>query len=212
MAAIGPDDPIPASTVVALRLREIRTQRGMNSRQLVARCAELGTPGLTPAMITNIEAGRRQINVDELLVFALALDVPPITLLAPSRDRPLTVAPSGDTVVSDRAAFVSWLSGEHALPGFNADRYEAYAAYELPERVRSSQDVGSRAWQASAARLLQQFSAELDDVTGRLREEFSTALAQIAAAVERDETGEDVVEEIQAARERLERARRPRQP
>jgi hypothetical protein len=51
---------------------------------LAERCADLGMPELNRSVIANIESGRRRdVSVDELLVFARALDVAPVHLLVP---------------------------------------------------------------------------------------------------------------------------------
>lgn len=87
-------DPQPVPTVgdtIAGRVRRCRQQRQLSVRALAERCADLGAAGLTTASITNIERGadpaakrrRREVTVEELLVLALALDVPPLLLMIP---------------------------------------------------------------------------------------------------------------------------------
>ncbi|WP_182262449.1 helix-turn-helix domain-containing protein [Rhodococcus sp. UFZ-B548] len=76
-----------ADQIVAYRKRPTIA---MNREQLAQRCAELGAPGLTFAALTNIETGRkkdgkrrRDITIDELVVIARALRVPPAVLMFP---------------------------------------------------------------------------------------------------------------------------------
>ncbi|SNT59080.1 hypothetical protein SAMN05443665_105150 [Actinomadura meyerae] len=56
----------------------------MSAQALADRCAELGMPDLKRQAITNLENGRRgMVTVEELLVLARALDVPPVLLFIP---------------------------------------------------------------------------------------------------------------------------------
>ena len=87
------DNRSTPSDVVAARVRQVRTDRGMTTAELAARCAELGAPGLTVQALYKLEGQResasrhpRRVSVDELLVLALALDVAPVHLLVPPDD------------------------------------------------------------------------------------------------------------------------------
>lgn len=80
-----------ASDLAGTHIRLMRKARGWSVTDLAARCAELGDRGgrLTGPVIENIEHGRRKngertrdITVDELLILAEALSVPPGTLLS----------------------------------------------------------------------------------------------------------------------------------
>src|SRR5689334_7781859 len=75
--------PVRASDVTAARVKQLRRARGMTAAGLASRCAQLGAPAITTNVISNIEIRRRDVTVDEFLVFALALDVPPALLLTP---------------------------------------------------------------------------------------------------------------------------------
>lgn len=100
------------SEVIAVRIKELRQRRGLSVAKLATRCEELGMPKLNRDVITNIEViGRRQdVGVTELMVLALALDVPPALLLVPLDGRTdLQVTPE-ITMSSMRALF--WLAGE----------------------------------------------------------------------------------------------------
>lgn len=126
------DDPLPCryahqwgllvlSDVVADQIRRHRKRLGINRDQLAERCAEFGAPKLTTATITNIETGRpkdgirrREISVDELVVLAKALGVPPILLLYPVGLRELTEVLPGRQAGTWAAA--KWFTGEAPLP------------------------------------------------------------------------------------------------
>lgn len=83
----------------------------MSAQALADRCAELGMPSLKRQAITNLENGRRSaVTVEELLVLAEALDVPPVLLFIPLDGRTdLEVTPNL-TMGSWEALF--WVSGE----------------------------------------------------------------------------------------------------
>lgn len=96
----------------------------MTIQQLSDRCVELGA-ALTPAVITNLELGRREgtgrrrVTVEELLIFATALDVPPVLLFLPLDGRTELEIGPGHTMSSWKALF--WLAGE-SEPGDQAKR------------------------------------------------------------------------------------------
>lgn len=81
-----------SSDIVAEQIRSHRERLGLTREQLAAECRKLGAPGLSASAIVNIETGRRnpetnkrrrEITVEELLVFSYALAVPPLQLLFP---------------------------------------------------------------------------------------------------------------------------------
>ncbi|GAA4098815.1 helix-turn-helix transcriptional regulator [Actinomadura miaoliensis] len=97
--------------VISRRVRELRDRRGMSAQALADRCAKLGMPALKRQAITNLENGRRgMVTIEELLVLAQALDVPPVLLFIPLDGRTrLQVTPNID-MASWQALF--WVSGE----------------------------------------------------------------------------------------------------
>jgi hypothetical protein len=81
---------------------------------------------MSAASLTNIESGRRQagrrrreISLDELVVLARALDVPPILLLFPVGTAPETEIGPGAAVPTWHA--VRWFIGEERLDGRSTD-------------------------------------------------------------------------------------------
>jgi transcriptional regulator with XRE-family HTH domain len=100
------------------RLKEFRQIRGLTAGGLAERCAQIGAPEITRSVIANIETGRRgpdgrrrrEISVDEVLVFAYALQVPPLALVAP-RDGSEQLQVTPDVVVGALDAS-AWLTGE----------------------------------------------------------------------------------------------------
>jgi transcriptional regulator with XRE-family HTH domain len=104
------------SEVIAVRLKELRQRRGLSVAKLAKECEKLGMPKLNRDVITNIEVvGRRQdVGVTELLVLALALDVPPALLLIPLDGRTGIQITPEVSMSSWRALF--WLGGENEPP------------------------------------------------------------------------------------------------
>ena len=80
-----------ASDLVAQRIKHARTQHAWTAKDLAERCADLGAPEISAAVIANIETGRRDddgnrrrdVSIDEVLILALALEVPPAFLFVP---------------------------------------------------------------------------------------------------------------------------------
>lgn len=133
------------SGVVGARVREVRRLRDWTAAQLAERCADLGAPEITSSVVTDLETGRRDkttgrrrrnITVDELLVLALALDVAPVHLIAPTYPAPGWGRQDGRNDPNDAQLYAvtstqevpvyrvrSWVRGERPLPGTDARLY-----------------------------------------------------------------------------------------
>jgi transcriptional regulator with XRE-family HTH domain len=108
---------------VAERIRRIRQRRGWTAEALAARCAEVGAPEITRSVIANIETGRpdkggrrrREVTVDELLILAYALQVPPVLLIVPldSTEKLQVTA----NVEMDVLAAAGWVAGDDGVTG-----------------------------------------------------------------------------------------------
>ena len=75
-----------ASDLAGRRIREARQRHGWTVRELADRCAKAGASQVSSAVITNLETRRRasrQVTVEELLVLAHVLAVPPAQLMIP---------------------------------------------------------------------------------------------------------------------------------
>ncbi len=120
---------VTPSQVVAQRLREIRTRRGLSAREVAELCRATGLHHMDRSVIANIETGRRRgVSVDELLALAYVLEVAPVHLLVPLEDTGVfyRFTPSW---AAFPVAVRAWVRGEYALPGI--DRRGFYA--EIPE-------------------------------------------------------------------------------
>ena len=124
----------PTSDTVRERITTVRKRQGLSIVELSKRLAAAGRPfGLST--LSEIESGRRRVDVDDLMAFAVALDVSPVTLLSPMAELPdepvtFTGAPVGVTVKTMRA----WLRGQHSLDSTR----DEYSNTELEWVIRSN--------------------------------------------------------------------------
>lgn len=98
----------PTAQRTAENIERIRKARGLNQRDVSARLKEIGRPML-PTVVSKIERGERRIDVDDLIAFALALNVSPVALLMPNEWSDAQVALTPAVEVSARTA---WMWGE----------------------------------------------------------------------------------------------------
>lgn len=167
----APDDnDATVSDLIAERLRDVRTERGWTAAELAAACARAGQPKITTAVIANIETGRRnpdgtrrrQVSVDEMLLFAAVLKIPPADLLAdPHADDdgpPARIAPGRPLSARQLAR---WLTSGGT--GFNRSRGQSAP----PEQVDRNSLVPAYLRplvSASAAELTKAIAWQGDDV------------------------------------------------
>lgn len=100
----------PTAQRVAKNIERVRRARGLNQRELSGLLAEYGRPMLT-TVVSKIERGDRRVDVDDLIAFALALNVSPLTLLMPPDwgTQPVELTP--ETTLSSQAAWL-WAQGD----------------------------------------------------------------------------------------------------
>ncbi|MDV8147243.1 hypothetical protein [Arthrobacter sp. B10-11] len=109
----------PTGRTVADNVKRVRGSRSLNYADLSRKLTELGRP-ISPLAVRRIEEGGRRVDVDDLLAFAVALGVPPNSLLLPHEDP--SPEPSA-TAVGD-AAFLdvwSWADGNSGPIGYDDD-------------------------------------------------------------------------------------------
>jgi transcriptional regulator with XRE-family HTH domain len=142
-----------ASDLAGRRIRDARQRRGWSAKELAERCAEAGAPHITPTVITNLETRRRatrEITLDEVLIIAAVLDVPPLKLILPvDPGEGLEVVPG---VHLDELAAVDWIVGtpeqvrlddirspepDAAAP---LERWEERVAHMVGREVRRNRD------------------------------------------------------------------------
>lgn len=123
------------SDVTAAQVRHFREVRAMSRTDLAARCAALGWPALTHGALGHIETGRRgpdgvrrrEVTVDEIVILAAALGVPPISLIVPvGHAADVEILPGLTVPVGDA---LLWIGGDvDRLPGVGGQVDEATLA------------------------------------------------------------------------------------
>ncbi|MFF5004102.1 helix-turn-helix domain-containing protein [Streptomyces phaeochromogenes] len=122
----------PTSAQVARNIERVRKTRQLKQKDLSDRLGAVGRPML-PTVVSKVERGERRIDVDDLVAFALALNVSPLALLLPPLE-------AGDPYVSLTGGVEAtltnawkWAAGERALPDSPGERAseEKEEAYEL---------------------------------------------------------------------------------
>lgn len=152
----------PTHERVAVNIRETRKRRGLQLGQLSERLTDVGRP-MGASALSKIEAGNRRVTVDDLAALALALDVSPTFLLAPTGEEEhagITPTVSGAT-----ADVLAWVAGERPLPGTDRDGRTRWAA---TQPMRSHRELRRRVlayWALDRAyvKLMMQASRTLDD-------------------------------------------------
>lgn len=81
-----------------LNIRRLRDAQGISGAQLSATMKRLGRP-IPLVGIQRIESGERRVDVDDLMAFAVALNVSPATLLMPANNADGTEVQTGKELV-----------------------------------------------------------------------------------------------------------------
>jgi transcriptional regulator with XRE-family HTH domain len=105
---------------IGKRVAYYRERADLPASMLSARCASLGLP-LDRNVIAKLENGHRNsVTVDEVIVLATALEVPPVMLLfGVGIEETAEVLPGNHAPAFDAA---EWFSGEGPAPGLEAAR------------------------------------------------------------------------------------------
>lgn len=81
--AKNPTPTGPAASTVAWNVQRRRAELRITAAELVQRLADLGRE-VHRSWVSEVENGRRRVDVDDLVQLAAALDVSPATLLMPA--------------------------------------------------------------------------------------------------------------------------------
>lgn len=119
---IGVTEKLTSQTV-GRNLARLRKLTQTTTRMLADSVAEQGVP-LSGSGITEIEKGRRSVNVDQLTCIAAALGVSPLALLTPLPDSPDAEVMLSGTSVETADDLYLWLKGERSLSHSELDDYE----------------------------------------------------------------------------------------
>lgn len=111
------------TAVLARRVKELRTKRGLSAAALAEQMQAVGVDWQR-IVVTKLENGRRQeVSVRELLALAAVLEVAPVHLLVPLEDdAPYEVTPGREEAAVKVRAFVR---GAEPLPGMDPGNYFA---------------------------------------------------------------------------------------
>lgn len=180
-------DPKRPSEWLARQLPVWRKRRGLTVEQLADRVKALGEP-LGRVTITKIENGDRGISLDEGLLLAAALNVPPAVLWFPVESgKRVAVTPKSN--IHPHLAH-EWLAGKQPLAttersATGLGQWKGAAGLlSLYDELRAAQDATQRAWTAlrnaeyvgeeqSVRKARVTFArrlGDLADVRGRMRE------------------------------------------
>jgi transcriptional regulator with XRE-family HTH domain len=128
MAARGADDVKRALTpreVFGQQLRAIRRRQGLTQKQLAETVSRIYGVPIRQSAIAGLENTKlggvhRDVSLEEVFAFALALEVSPSALLVPrdseTRMTFANVTPDNELTVSG-ADILEWIRGTEALPG-----------------------------------------------------------------------------------------------
>lgn len=128
------------SETFASRLRDVRTRRGWTQQDVSNQLAGLGRP-MDRAAIARIEAGERQVSIDDFVSLAAALGVSPVHLIVPLEgDVSVEIAP--EVEVSPRQAR-QWIRGQAPLRATDDPRtfYTEVSSDELQDRYIANQPL-----------------------------------------------------------------------
>lgn len=156
-------------------LRRIRKRRALTAPQLAARCAEHGAGDITANVLANIEAGRRQVNLNQLAALALALDVAPVHLLAGEDQEQVDVS---DSLVLEGGSWTAWLTGQAPLPQQDENAFWAYCL-ERPSAdgtARALIDMARQRAMATTHKVVADLQEHADQQIADLQREMLAAL------------------------------------
>lgn len=177
--------------VIAAQVKTYRQRRGWSIRQLAEECAKLGATQLTADSLTNIERrgsdakrGRRMVTLEEWLILAHVLGVPPLLLLLDLESgEPVEIAP--EVVIHPWLAW-QWITAE--TPPVMTNR----AVTRVREFGEAKQTVYRYRWEQQAANAVSAarfklLTAEEDGDQAAVRsarEEYTAALANLAKVLD----------------------------
>ncbi|GAB2922902.1 helix-turn-helix domain-containing protein [Streptomyces heilongjiangensis] len=196
----------PTSTQVAQNIERVRKARQLKQKDVSDRLRAVGRPML-PTVVSKVERGDRRVDVDDLVAFALALNVSPLALLLPP-------VPIGDwatvRLTADVEALIAdawaWAAGEQALPDEPGDRpdsakQEAYEQLTLSKRRRylKSRPASreAEALHAEVDRVVEVSEFTLSGDQERFRNRMAAArrsLSRLAAELDRVEAEHEELE------------------
>lgn len=152
-AQAKPNQVGPTGKHVAANVRRLRTTLGWSTYEVSAMLKDAGRP-IAASSITNIEAGRRRVDADDLVSLALVFGVNPSALLLPLETEGSVDITTGGTVAADTAW--SWMDGRRPLrldedDAVALEQWGRFMRLARPEGRRGETRPGDRYEQVSAA-------------------------------------------------------------
>ena len=124
--------------LVAANLRRARQSIGVDLRELAARIKATGRT-ISPSALSKIENGDRRVDVDDLTVFAYALETTPAALLAPAEDAPAPAGvPEGEFTAEE---IQMWIRGRVKITVEDLLRYWKEQAFDSASYIRRSEEI-----------------------------------------------------------------------
>jgi transcriptional regulator with XRE-family HTH domain len=205
-----PDRVGAVDDVIAEQVRRARNRHGWSVRQLAEKCAELGGASLTQASLNNIERGLtgtagsrggRAVTVQELLILARVLGLPPLLFVFPVGHRETAAVLPGEE--PDAWAAAKWFTGEARYPselvagGDHDGRTGLHDWYDDPEigwetgaapvQLLRQHDRQVEQWYEATdlARLLATTTKSFEDMVTKLRARAEERIRQTRAEMRR---------------------------
>lgn len=135
------------STRVGQAVQELRKSQGLSAQSLSSRLEQLGHR-IAQSSISKIEAGKRAVDVDDLVALAVALRTTPNRLLLGGRAGMESVALTPKVATTGQRAW-SWANGEYPLNSTYPRGMSEVDIYD--EFFRQARPVDFRARQAHPA-------------------------------------------------------------
>lgn len=161
---------------VAENVKRIRSALGMTQRELSIALGKLGRP-IPESSIGKIEMGVRKVEVDDLMAFAVALDVSPLALLLPdARSENETVSLTGVRRTNARKVWL-WATGRRLLNPYASEDLEevrllsSIPGWLLPIEVKSWFSAFRKAYRRELFRSVHA-SEEMNDTYGDYQEAY----------------------------------------
>ena len=195
---------LSARDLVGYRVAELRRRRDLTAEQMAERCAALGASHITRSFVANLESRRRGLSVDDLLVLALALDVPPTELLAVTPERGEVLALTTTIHVTSAETLRSWLVGEAALPESNARLYYATALERMQAPDGQPMSAYAKAVvQERSAQIAAHYEQEATELLRRTRAQALELLSDVADAVSADVAKDEILRRLDTIRQHV---------
>jgi transcriptional regulator with XRE-family HTH domain len=120
----------PAAAEVARNIERVRKARQLKQKDVSDRLRKAGRPMLA-TVVSKVERGERRIDVDDLIAFGRALEVPPLLLLYPLGEQDEVEVLKGQRVPTWEA--LKWFVGDDRFPSERIPGGEIDPETGLPE-------------------------------------------------------------------------------